>query len=92
MAVDDGDIGQLSANIKSTLISMAEDEQFAIVTKTGQGPHSGLEALRRLYNRYDPTGPRSAKIVLKKILSVKPVPVKNLRIAVEDLERLYEEY
>ena len=92
MAVDDGDLGQLSANIKSTLISMTEDEPFAIVTKTGQGPHSGLEALRRLYNRYDPTGPRSAKIVLKKILAVKPVPVKNLRIAIEELEKLYEEY
>ena len=92
LLVDDQELAALSANIRCTLVSMTEDEPFSIVTKAPAGAHGGLEALRRLYHRYDPTGPRSAKVVLKRILSVKSVPVRNLRIAIEELERLYEEY
>ena len=92
LLVDDQELAAPSANIRCTLVSMTEDEPFSIVTKAPAGAHGGLEALRRLYHRYDPTGPRSAKVVLKRILSVKSVPVRNLRIAIEELERLYEEY
>ena len=86
------EIPDLSAQLRVTLISMTEDEPFSIVTKTPMGGHGGLEAYQRLNNRYDPTGPRSAKMVLKRMLSVKPVPIKHLRNAIEELEKLYDEY
>ena len=75
------ELPDLSAQLRVTLISMTEDEPFSIVTKTPGGAHGGLEAYRRLNNRYDPTGPRSAKMVLKRMLSVKVV-----RNSVEELE------
>ena len=82
----------LSAQLKVTLIALTEDEPFSLVTKTPQGAHGGLEAYRRLNNRYDPTGPRSAKMVLKRMLSLKAVTTKQLRSAIEELEKLYDEY
>ena len=51
------ELPDLSAQLRVTLISMTEDEPFSIVTKTPGGAHGGLEAYRRLNNRYDPTGP-----------------------------------
>ena len=86
------ELPDLSAQLRVTLISMTEEEPFSIVTKTPSGAHGGLEAYRRLNNRYDPTGPRSAKMVLKRMLSVKAVPIKHLRNSIEELEKLFDEY
>ena len=83
---------RLSAQLGATLVALTDDEPFQIITKGPQGPRGGLEGLRRLYQRYDPTGPRSAKTVLKRIMAVKPVPATRLRLAVEDLENMFEEY
>ena len=85
-------VTQLSAQVKASLVSLTSGEPFDVVTKGPQGPQAGLEAYRRLCHRYEPTGPRSVKLVLKRALASHPVPASRLRPAVEELEELFEEF
>ena len=48
--------------------------------------------MRRLNNRFDPVGPRSAKSHLQQIMATKAVAIAELRTAVEKLERKFEDY
>ena len=48
--------------------------------------------MRRLNKRYDPIGPRSAKVILQKLLSIQPVQVASLRKATERFEEQFSEY
>ena len=57
-------VEQLSAQLRATLVSLCVEEPLSIVQNTTKGPQSGLEALRRLNNRFDPSGPRMAKVML----------------------------
>ena len=59
---------------------------------TTRGEHSGLEALRRLNDRYDPLGPRASNSLLTKILATKAVEISGLRREIENVERLCLEY
>ena len=83
---------RLSAQVGASLIALTEDEPFQILTRGPPGPRAGLENLRRIYQRFDPTGPRSAKYVLRRIMAMKPVPVSKLRNGIEEMEKLFEEY
>eukprot|EP00971_Amphidinium_carterae_P346614 6488197-Amphidinium_carterae.1 len=83
---------KLSAQIKAILISLCTEEPLSIVVNTTRGPQGGLEALRRLNNRYDPLGQRAAKNLLSKILQTRPVAITQLRREMEQLERWEDEY
>ena len=85
-------VPRLSAQLVATLISLTEDEPFQVLTRGPTGPRAGIEGLRRIYQRFDPTGPRTVKTVLKRIVAVKPVPVSQLRSGIEELEKMFEEY
>merc|ERR1711873_325514 len=41
---------------------------------------------------YDPTGPRTARLVLRRIVNTKPVAIGNLRSGMETLEESFREY
>lgn len=87
-----GDLARLSAQLKATLVSLCEAEPLVIVMNAPKGERGGLECYRRLCNRYDPTGPRSAKVILQRILSSKAVPAYELKTGIEKLEAQFEEY
>ena len=83
---------KLSAQLKATLMSLCHEEPLSIIVNTAKGPHSGLESLRRLNNRYDPVGLRAAKNLLAKILGLKSVSTSHLRAEIEQMERWCAEY
>ena len=80
-------VEQLSAQLRATLVSLCVEEPLSIVQNTTKGPQSGIEALRRLTNRFDPSGPRAAKVMLQKMMTTSVVKVRELRTALEKLER-----
>ena len=87
-----GNLAQLSAQLRATLVSLCEGEPLTIVTNAPKGDRGGIECFRRLCSRYDPTGPRSAKAILQRLFSTKAVPSHELKTAIEKLETQYSEY
>ena len=85
-------VPMLSAQLKATLVSLCTDEPLSVVVHAPRGEASGLEAYRRLSQRYDPSGPRSAKSHLARLMATKAVPNHELKISVEKLERQFVEY
>ena len=83
---------RLGAQLYATLVSHCVDEPLAIVINGPKGIHNGLEALRRINNRYDPVGPRSAKVILQKLMATGSVKTERLRTEIERVEKAFEEY
>ncbi len=83
---------KISAQLRATLVSMCEGEPYAIVLNGPKGARAGIEAMRRLNHRYDPTGPRSSKMLLSQIMNTSRVKIGELVSAVERLEKQFEEY
>ena len=82
----------MAVHLYYTMITTFEDEPWDIVNQTPAGPEQGLEAYRRINHRYDPTGPRSARLVLRRIVNARPVEAAGLRGAVETMEECFREY
>eukprot|EP00971_Amphidinium_carterae_P154278 3059723-Amphidinium_carterae.1 len=83
---------KLSNQLRAILVSVCLEEPLGLVRNTPRTPQQGLEALRRLNDRFDPLGPRAAKTLLHKILSTKSVPILQLRSALEEVKKHCEEY
>ena len=83
---------QLSAQLRATLVSVCAEEPLKIVLHGPRGKQSALEALRRINYRYDPTGPRSAKSALQKMMATGAVTLSELNSAVATLEKQFEDY
>eukprot|EP00971_Amphidinium_carterae_P205210 4072578-Amphidinium_carterae.1 len=92
LQVDKPWLMKLSTQLRAIMISLCSDEPLSIVVNSHKGDQGGLEALRRLNDRYDPLGPRAAKTLLSKILGGKPVHVSHLRLNIEELEKWCEGY
>merc|ERR1711873_320620 len=89
---DYAEIDLVSAQVWGSLVGFCEGGPFETIDKGPRGPQAGLEALRRLYARYSPSGPHTARNVMAKIVTVKPVKIENLRSAIETLESWFDDY
>ena len=82
----------LSAQLNAALVSLCVGDPLAIVVHTTKGRQSGVEAYRRLVHRFDPSGPRSSKQLLQRLMTTKPVEISKVRSAVEELEKHFADY
>ena len=88
-----GDLAQLSAQIRASLVSLCDGEPLTVIMNAPRKEHGGIEAYRRLNCRYDPGGPRSAKAILQRLMtSTKMIAARELKTAIETTERLFTDY
>ena len=83
---------KMSFQLKAILTSICVEEPLTLVMNTPRADFAGLEAYRKLNDRYDPLGPRAAKSLLQRILGVSISPLHEVRLNVERVERLMDEY
>ena len=65
-------LSALAVHLYYTMFTTFEDEPWDIVNQTPAGPEQGLEAYRR-------TGPRSARLVLRRSVNARAVSAGHLR-------------
>ena len=85
-------VANFSAQLRATLVSLCVAEPLNVVLNTPTSPQAGLEAMRRLNQRYDPVGPLSSKLILQQLMSTKPVGSTELRSSLEQIEKAFLEY